>query len=73
MFGADKIAEMNIQVGEVMTVHINIDAREYNGKYYNDIRAWKVTREQQQAPQPSQAQPTAVPPQTQQQADDLPF
>jgi hypothetical protein len=65
---------MNIQAGEVMTVHINIDAREYNGKYYNDIRAWKVTREQQQAPQPvQQAQPVAVPPQTQSQADDLPF
>ena len=74
VFGADKIAEMNIQAGEVMTVHINIDAREYNGKYYNDIRAWKVTREQQQQAQPmQQAQPTAVPPQTQQQADDLPF
>ena len=74
VFGADKIAEMNIQVGEVMTVHINIDAREYNGKYYNDIRAWKVTREQQQAPQPvQQAQPVAVPPQAQSQADDLPF
>ena len=74
VFGADKISEMNIQAGEVMTVHINIDAREYNGKYYNDIRAWKVTREQQQAQtQPAQAQSTAVPPQTQSQADDLPF
>lgn len=76
VFGADKIAEMNIQAGEVMTVHINIDAREYNGKYYNDIRAWKVTREQQQAPQPVQQvapQGTAVPPQTQSQADELPF
>ena len=70
VFGADKIAEMNIQAGEVMTVHINIDAREYNGKYYNDIRAWKVTREQQQ---PVQA---VVQPQDQPQAqggDTLPF
>lgn len=70
VFGADKISEMNIQAGEVMTVHINIDAREYNGKYYNDIRAWKVTREQQQ---PVQA---AVQPQAQPQAqggDNLPF
>lgn len=70
VFGADKISEMNIQAGEVMTVHINIDAREYNGKYYNDIRAWKVTREQQQ---PVQA---VVQPQAQPQAqggDNLPF
>lgn len=74
VFGADKISEMNIQAGEVMTVHINIDAREHNGKYYNDIRAWKITREQQQAPQPVQpAVPVAVPPQTQSKADDLPF
>ena len=73
VFGADKIAEMNIQAGEVMTVHINIDAREYNGKYYNDIRAWKVTREQQaQSVQPTQ-QTTAIPPQTQAEADNLPF
>ena len=74
VFGADKISEMNIQAGEVVTVHINIDAREYNGRWYNDIRAWKVTREQQQAPQPAQqAQSATVPPQTQSQADDLPF
>ena len=44
VFGADKISEMNIQAGEVVTIHINIDAREYNGKYYNDIRAWRVER-----------------------------
>lgn len=68
VFGADKIAEMNIQAGEVMTVHINIDAREYNGKYYNDIRAWKIERAGQ-----TQSAPTAQPPQAQTQKDDLPF
>ena len=75
VFGTDKIAEMNIQVGEEITVLVNIDAREYNGRWYNDIRAWKVERkgQQQVAPQPTQAQGTVVPPQTQQKADDLPF
>lgn len=71
VFGADKISEMNIQAGEVVTVHINIDAREYNGRWYNDIRAWKVTREQQQQAQPvQQAAPAES---AQKRADDLPF
>ena len=71
VFGADKISEMNIQAGEVVTVHINIDAREYNGRWYNDIRAWKVTREQQQQAQP--AQQAAPAESAQKRADDLPF
>ena len=70
VFGADKISEMNIQAGEVMTVHINIDAREYNGRWYNDIRAWKVTREQQQ-PVQAVVQPQAQP--QPQGGDNLPF
>jgi hypothetical protein len=45
IFGADKIDECNIQIGEFLTVHINIDAREWEGKWYNSIRAWKITRE----------------------------
>ena len=71
VFGADKISEMNIQAGEVVTVHINIDAREYNGRWYNDIRAWKVTREQQQSQQ-AQTAPTESAT-AQKRADDLPF
>ena len=44
VFGADKIAQFNIQVGDEMTVSFDINAREYNGRWYNDIRAWKVDR-----------------------------
>lgn len=44
VFGADKIAQFNIQVGEEVTVSFDINAREYNGRWYNDIRAWKVER-----------------------------
>lgn len=44
VFGADKIAQFNIQVGDEMTVSFDINAREYNGRWYNDIRAWKVER-----------------------------
>ena len=44
VFGADKIAQFNIQAGEELTVSFDINAREYNGRWFNDIRAWKVER-----------------------------
>lgn len=42
----DRIDILNIQVGEVLTVQFDINAREYNGKYYNSINAWNVVRQQ---------------------------
>ena len=44
VFGADKIAQFNIQAGDEMTVSFDINAREYNGRWFNDIRAWRVER-----------------------------
>lgn len=44
IFGADKIAQFNIQVGEELTVSFDIDCREWQGRWFNDIRAWKVER-----------------------------
>lgn len=70
VFGEDRLANMNIQVGEQLTVSFDIDAHEYNGRWFNDIRAWKVDRNIAAAPgaqpvaQPAAAtytQPTAAP------------
>ena len=58
IFGEDRIKQFNIQVGEELTVQFDIDAREYNGKWYNDIRAYNVVRQQQQ---PVPAQPIVDP------------
>ena len=44
VFGADKIQQFNIQVGEVLNVFFDIDAREWQGRWFNSIRAWKVER-----------------------------
>ena len=44
VFGSDRIAGFNIKVGDVMTVSFDIDASEYNGRWYNRVRAWKVDR-----------------------------
>ena len=42
VFGADRLAQFNIQLGETLTVSFDIDSREYNGRWYNDVRAWRV-------------------------------
>ena len=37
VFGADKIEELNINVGDNVTVDINFTAKEYNGRYFNSL------------------------------------
>ena len=60
VFGADKIAQFAIKIGDQLTVSFDIDAREYNGRWYNSIRAWKVERAT--APAESPAGPVPFPP-----------
>lgn len=44
VFGADRLARFNIQVGQEVTVSFDIDAHEYQGRWFNSIRAWNVQR-----------------------------
>ena len=55
VFGADRLAQFNIQSGEVINVSFDIDAHEYQGRYFNQIRAWNVTKVSQQAAQQAMA------------------
>ena len=89
IFGEDRIKQFNIQVGEDVTVSFDIDAREFNGRWYNDIRAYNVVRGAAPmatapgapfAPQPAAAPqdatspfPPAQEPAGEGSADDLPF
>lgn len=71
VFGEDRLREFNIQVGEELTVSFDIDAREFNGRWYNDIRAWRVVRVDPNAVAAASAaapQPQAYAPQPQQPA-----
>ena len=45
----DKIDQFNIQLGEILTVQFDINAREYNGRWFNSVNAWNVIRQTQQA------------------------
>ena len=51
IFGADKIAQAAIQPGEELTVSFDIDSREYQGRWFTSINAWKVDRPMAAAPQ----------------------
>lgn len=42
VFGEDQINQMNIQTGQTLRVYFNVDAHEYQGRWFNQIRAWKV-------------------------------
>lgn len=44
VFGADRIAQFNIKSGEEITVSFDITAHEYNGRWFNNIRAWNVVK-----------------------------
>jgi len=39
-----KIAQFNIQNGDFVNIGVDLESREYNGRWYTDVRAWKVDR-----------------------------
>ncbi|MDR0431440.1 MAG: DUF3127 domain-containing protein [Tannerellaceae bacterium] len=82
IFGNDKIEQASIQAGEDLTVYFDIDSREYNGRWFTNINAWKVERTNnnaatslapgnfEPAPASSSQAPDFPPPS---ETDDLPF
>ena len=46
VFGEDRIKQFNIQMNEDITVQFDIDAHEYQGRWFNDVRAYNVIRGQ---------------------------
>lgn len=40
----EKIAQFGIQLNDQVTVSFDIESREYNGRWYTDVRAWNVKK-----------------------------
>ena len=59
VFGEERIKQFNIKQGEELTVSFDIDAHEYQGRYFNQIRAFNVEKSGQQTTQQPTPQPTA--------------
>ena len=61
VFGADKIEQFNIQMGEELTVSFDVDARQWQDRWFNSIRAWKVERVSAAAPAGAPGAPVPPP------------
>lgn len=45
VWGADKVKELEqFNQGEKIKVSFNVSSREYNGKWYTDLRAWRINQ-----------------------------
>ena len=82
VFGKDRIRQFNIQIQGQYNVSFDIDASEYQGKWYNKIKAYSVVAltkpasvaAQQPATPPVQHAASVSQPQpAQNESDDLPF
>lgn len=60
LFGEERIKSNPLVMDEIVTVSFDLESREFNGRWYTSVRAWKV----QQGTVPVQtpvAQPAAAP------------
>ena len=86
VFGEERLTRFNIQLGQEVNVSFDIDAHEYNGRWFNDIRAFDVrlvdpntvsAAPAAQAAPAAPQQPTNAPfppqPEQSNSDDDLPF
>ena len=84
-FWGDKAQEAGtLRPGEVVAVSANVESREYNGRWYTDVRAWKIEKSAPAAqavpdmpPMPNDIPPfppaPAAPDLAPSSTDDLPF
>ena len=42
IWGQQKIDDYDLQIGMEVTVHVELESREYNGRWYTEARAWKI-------------------------------
>ena len=42
VFGEDRIKANPCQLDDIVTVSFDIESREFNGRWYTSIRAWKI-------------------------------
>jgi len=72
----EKVDEIKLNIGEKITASLNLESREYNGRWYTEARAWKVAKQtgdsassRESAPPPSSD--SFIPDNSA--SDDLPF
>jgi hypothetical protein len=41
----DKIDQYSLSVGDLVSVSVDLESREYNGRWYTEARAWKLEKQ----------------------------
>lgn len=51
VWGTDKVKDLeHFQINDQIKVSFNVSSREYNGKWYTDLRAWRISAAGAQQP-----------------------
>lgn len=70
----DKIDESVLKIGNSLIINFDVESREYNGRWYTDVKAWKVDLAGlPSAPSASDDAPEPFAPLPDAPDDDLPF
>jgi hypothetical protein len=77
LWGEENINKYDLVSGMTITAFLEIESREYNGKWYTNVRAWKIQWDEQKRPDYPVKQEEQKWPETSSSADsdpgDLPF
>lgn len=71
----EKIDEYSLGENDRVNVSVDIESREFNGRWYTDVKAWKVVKDVKGGPVEDESLPPLPPepPLPEEIADDLPF
>lgn len=71
----DKIDQYNLKTGDMVSVSVDLESREYNGRWYTEARAWKLEKEGSSSTGDFNAPPPTEEPfvESGSNVDDLPF
>ncbi|HNY08680.1 MAG TPA: DUF3127 domain-containing protein [Tenuifilaceae bacterium] len=67
-----------LQPGNILKISVNVESREFNGRWYTDVKAWRIEKQDDEAPQSDGGKPGKedmnLPPESSKEYfDDLPF
>ncbi|MEX0648669.1 MAG: DUF3127 domain-containing protein [Balneolaceae bacterium] len=69
----DQIDKNNITEGETLTAYIDLQSREFKGRWYTDVKAWKVEKGSGAASAPPQPDENIIDMGPPVDEDDIPF
>lgn len=45
LYGEQRVKDFRFDLGEIVRVSYDLESREFNGRWYTSVRAWKVSSE----------------------------